>query len=116
MLRRVNVEVTPKGTRGGESKRIVQAAPNYAAYETKTDREIPLVRAGACLAFRLRQREAHAWRGCQAHRDHEVVFGGRQVRPAGARPQWIAIHKVAADDAVHDDVSRISVERKVTIG
>jgi deazaflavin-dependent oxidoreductase (nitroreductase family) len=42
------LKVKPESLDGEERasmwQRIVHAAPNYAAYETKTDREIPLVR------------------------------------------------------------------------
>src|SRR5712692_8294031 len=42
------VKVRPESLKGEERasmwRRIVAAAPNYASYETKTDREIPLVR------------------------------------------------------------------------
>jgi len=42
------LQVRPETLKGEERaamwQRIIQAAPNYAAYETKTDREIPLVR------------------------------------------------------------------------
>jgi deazaflavin-dependent oxidoreductase (nitroreductase family) len=42
------MKVTPETLKGEERaamwRRIVQAAPNYGSYETKTDREIPLVR------------------------------------------------------------------------
>ena len=42
------IKVRPETLKGEERadmwRRIVQAAPNYASYETKTDREIPLVR------------------------------------------------------------------------
>ena len=42
------IRVRPETLKGEERaamwRRIVQAAPNYASYETKTDREIPLVR------------------------------------------------------------------------
>ena len=45
---REKVRVRPETLNGEERaamwQRIIQSAPNYAAYENKTDREIPLVR------------------------------------------------------------------------
>jgi len=47
-LDRQKIKVRPETLKGEERaemwRRIVQAAPNYKSYETKTDREIPLVR------------------------------------------------------------------------
>lgn len=47
-LGRQKIKVRPETLTGEERaetwRRIVQAAPNYKSYETKTDREIPLVR------------------------------------------------------------------------
>jgi deazaflavin-dependent oxidoreductase (nitroreductase family) len=47
-LDRQKIKVRPETLTGEERaamwQRIVQAAPNYSAYKTKTDRDIPLVR------------------------------------------------------------------------